>query len=447
VPWVPIGLQRSALVAVRRSHYVLGVADIPTGRLGRLARLAALGTRATAGKLVSGDANGAALARAAVDTLGSMRGLALKIGQMASYVDGYVPPAYRESFERTLQTLRSAAPAMTEGAAARVVREELGDAPERLFAEWSAAPFAAASIGQVHRARLFDGRLVAVKVQYEDVARAVAADLSNASMLTSLLGPLGSKFAVKEQMGEMRARFEEELDYRHEASEQTLFRSIWQGDPQVRIPEVVAERSGRRVITSELVGGLTFDDACAAPAADRARWVETLWRFVFGSLLRHGLFNADPHPGNYVFAPNGGVYFLDFGCTRHLEARQVCLSVRAHRAAQARDLDAFYATFDEMLHTVPGDHRRRVRSYAQKCFAPLFADGPYRFTRAYTTDLWDELVEHSLAMARGARTDYMPLPAEHLFLNRLQVGFYSVLARLDVTVDYRAIEERLLPRA
>ncbi len=100
--------------------------------------------------------------------------------------------------------------------------------------------------------------------------------------------------------------------------------------------EVVAERSCRRVITSELVAGLTFDEACAAPAADRARWGETLWRFVFGSLLGHGLFNADPHPGNYVFAPDGGVYFLDFGCTRHLEARQVGLSVRSASTRSSR---------------------------------------------------------------------------------------------------------------
>jgi predicted unusual protein kinase regulating ubiquinone biosynthesis (AarF/ABC1/UbiB family) len=373
-----------------------------------------------------------------------MRGLALKIGQMASYVDGYVPPDYQGSFERTLRTLRDAAPAMSEESAARVVQAELGDAPERLFVEWSKAPFAAASIGQVHKARIADGRAVAVKVQYEEVARAVQSDLSNASMLTGLLGPIGSKFGVKDHMRELRARFEEELDYAHEAKQVGRFRAIWIDDPLVRIPAVIAERSARRVLTTELVTGLTFEEACAAPEAERARWAETLWRFVFGSLLVHGLFNADPHPGNYLFAPDGAVHFLDFGCTRVLSAERVAGSVAAHRAAAAGDEAAFFEAFEAMVPTVPGEHRRRVRSYVTKCFEPLFARGPFRITRKYTTELWEELVDHSIAMAKGKRGEWVPMPAEHLFLNRLQLGFYSVLARLDVAVDYRALEAKFL---
>ena len=352
--------------------YLLPMAeDVPVGRLGRLARLAALGSRAAASRVVGSDANGEALARAAVDTLGTMRGLALKIGQMASYVDGYVPPQYQGTFERTLRTLRSAAPAMSEEAAARVVLSELGDVPESLFAEWSKTPFAAASIGQVHRARLNDGRAVAVKVQYEGVDRAVRADLSNASTLTSLLGPLGGKFGVREQMRELRERFEEELDYRHEAEEQARFRSIWEGDGAVEIPSVIADRSARRVMTTELVTGLSFEAACAAPQEEREAWAKTLWRFVFGSLLVHGLFNADPHPGNYIFRAGGGVTFLDFGCTRHILDRQVRLSRAAHLAAGKGDDAGFCEAFDEMLHTIPGEHRRRVHAYARKCFEPI----------------------------------------------------------------------------
>jgi predicted unusual protein kinase regulating ubiquinone biosynthesis (AarF/ABC1/UbiB family) len=333
-----------------------------------------------------------------------MRGLALKIGQMASYVDGYVPPEYQPSFERTLKKLRNAAPSMSAEAAARVVAEELGGPPERLFAEWSTEPFAAASIGQVHRARLHDGRPVAVKVQYEGVDRAVRADLSNASTLTRLLGPLGGKFGVKDQMRELRERFEEELDYRHEAEEQERFREVWDGDGAITIPAVVAQRSARRVMTSELVTGIGFDAACEASPEERAAWAKTLWRFVFGSLLVHGLFNADPHPGNYVFQRDGRVAFLDFGCTRHIGDRQVGLSRAAHRAAATGDDAAFCEAFDTMLHTVPGEHRRRVHSYARKCFEPIWAGaGAYRFTQKYTSELWHELVEHSVAMAKAPR--------------------------------------------
>ncbi len=418
------------------------VVDLPTGRLRRFAHLAALGTRAAAGRLL--EADGVGVARAAADTFGTLRGLALKMGQMASYVDGCIPEGHREAFERTLAVLRDAAPAMNEEQARRVVHAELGADPEGLFAQWSPAPFAAASIGQVHRARLGDGREVAVKVQYDEVAKAVASDLSNAAMLGGLLGPLGGKFGVRDHLAEMRARFGEELDYRHEAARQAEFARIWQGDSRVRIPAVVPERSSRRVLTSELALGLDFEGACSADERDRAAWAATLWRFVFGSFLGHGLFNADPHPGNYLFAPDGAVWFLDFGCTRALPPERVVFSVKAHEAATRGDEDALAHAMEELLRIPPGDQRRRVRSYVRACFAPLLARGPYRITRPYCKALFDELVEHAFGMARGSRKEFAPLPADLLFLNRLQFGFYSVLARLDVEVDYAAVERQVL---
>jgi predicted unusual protein kinase regulating ubiquinone biosynthesis (AarF/ABC1/UbiB family) len=420
------------------------VSDIPTGRLRRLGRLASLGTRAVGQGLFAADAQGIALARATLDTLGSMRGLALKVGQMASYVDGCVPEDYREAFEGALASLRDGAPSMSEAQAARVVAAELGAAPERLFAEWSPRPFAAASIGQVHRARLFDGRLVAVKVQYEKISQAVAADLANAGMLTGLLGPLGSKFGVREQMAELRARFGEELDYLHEAESQTRFATIHAGDPLIVVPEVIAERSSRRVLTSTLATGLGFEAARARPEAERAAWAATMWRFVFTSLLGHGLFNADPHPGNYVFQPDGAVCFLDFGCTRELSRERVDLLATAHRAAVRGDEEGLYAAFRELLGTPAGEQERRVRSYVQACFQPLLARGPYRITRAYAKELWDEMAQTALVQAWGSRKEFAALPPDLLFMNRLQLGFYSVLARLDVAVDYRAAEEAWL---
>jgi predicted unusual protein kinase regulating ubiquinone biosynthesis (AarF/ABC1/UbiB family) len=390
------------------------------------------------------DVEGSALAKAAVDTLGSMRGLALKVGQMASYVDGCVPDDYKDAFERTLASLRDGAPSMTETQAARVVAGELGDAPAHLFAEWTPRPFAAASIGQVHRARLHDGRLVAVKVQYEEVAKAVASDLANASMMTSLLGPLASKFGMREQMAELRARFAEELDYEHEAAMQARFASLHGGDLTIRVPAVVPERTSRRVLTSELVTGIAFEEARARPTHERAAWAATLWRFVFGSLLRGGLFNADPHPGNYLFQPAGAVAFLDFGCTRVLPADRVARIARAHRAAVAGDEAALFDAFRRMLGVPEGEQDRRMRSYVKACFQPLTARGPFRVTRGYAKALWDELAQGALVQAWASKKEFVPMPADLLFLNRLQLGFYSVLARLDVEVDYAAIEREWL---
>jgi predicted unusual protein kinase regulating ubiquinone biosynthesis (AarF/ABC1/UbiB family) len=434
----------------KKATTVIG-AKIPTSRLGRLARLAALGTRAGAGQVAAalgGDPSGDAVAAAAADALGTMRGLALKLGQMASYVDGVVPERQREAYERTMKSLRDAAPSMSPEAAARVVEEELGAPPDALFASFSPEPFASASIGQVHRARLADGREVAVKVQYEGVARAVASDLSNASLFGALLGPIGTRFKANEQIAELRARFEEELDYGHEAARQrefaALFTRLGFGDT-VRIPAVVDDRSSRRVLTTELAEGIGFEAACAAPEDERRLWAEALWTFVFGSLLQGGLFNADPHPGNYLFPPGRTAWFLDFGCTRALAPERFAQVRAAHAAATLHDPDGLVAAAVEMFDMrASGPQFDLLRDYICRCFAPILARGPYRITRAIARDLYDRGVANAVTMARGSRKDFETLPAEWLFFNRLQLGFYSVLARLDVEVDYNRLDAEML---
>jgi len=298
--------------------------DLPTSRLGRLVRFAGLGTRAGLEKIAGKfgrSGSEAALAAAAAKALGTMRGLALKLGQMASYVDGFVPEEHRQLYEDAMRSLRDAAPTMPTEAVRRVVESELGRPPESLFAEWCEAPIASASLGQVHRACLHDGRQVAVKVQYEGVADAVAADLANSEILGTLLRPVSSKFGLAEQLAEMRARFLEELDYLHEAQAQKSFAAVFTAASQIKIPAVIHELTSRRVLTTELATGLKFDAACSSNEEDRKAWAETLWRFVFANLLGPGFFNADPHPGNYLFGPQGRVCFLDFGCTRTLSER------------------------------------------------------------------------------------------------------------------------------
>jgi len=245
-------------------------------------------------------------------------------------------------------------------------------------------------------------------------------------------------------MAELRARFAEELDYTHEAEVQSRFAAIHTGDATIRVPAIVLGRTTRRVLTSELATGLDFDAARARPPEERAAWAATLWRFVFGSLLGHGLFNADPHPGNYLFQPAGVVAFLDFGCTRQLSPDRATDIVEAHRAAARGDEEALFEAFRRMLGVPSGQQERRMRSYVQACFEPLLARGPYRITREYAKSLWDELAQGALVQAWGSRKEFVPLPADLLFLNRLQLGFYSVLARLDVAVDYGALEAEWL---
>jgi predicted unusual protein kinase regulating ubiquinone biosynthesis (AarF/ABC1/UbiB family) len=418
---------------------------IPQSRVGRLARLAALGARAGVSLLAGDDRErGAVAAEHAARVLGNLRGLAAKVGQMASYVDGLVPPEHAGAFEASLKALRSQAPTSSPSEIRAVVEEELGAPVDRLFAEWTDVPIASASIGQVHAARLEDGREVAVKVQHPGIGRAVESDLANAAILESLAGIAGGKrFDARAMLEVVRARFREELDYAHEAASLTHFARLHAGDEAVRVPELVADRSSRRVLTTELARGLSFDEACAAPERERAAWAGTMWRFVFKGTLVGGVLNADPHPGNYVFHEAGQVTFLDYGCTQPLGERRA-RAVGVHRAALARDEAAFARAVANMVASKPGPLEDLAVRYTRDCFKPLF-DSPYRVTKRFAGSLVGGMREMALVARKLPDAQFFTMPPEMVFINRLQFGFYSVLARLDVEVDYAAVERDFIP--
>lgn len=415
---------------------------LPTGRLGRLARLAGVGARAGASLLLSRGGDDAALQ--AAEVLGTLRGLAAKLGQMVSYVDGLVPEEQRESYERAMGKLQAAAATSPPEAVRRLVESELGAPLDRLFAEWEARPIASASIGQVHRARLEDGREVAVKVQHPGIAHALESDLLNAGVLEAAIGLLGlRRLGTDRMLDEVRARFREELDYRLEASRQQIFAEVHAGDPQIRIPAVIGERSTARVLTTELVGGLRLDDAARADEDAREAWCRTLWRFVYKGTIVGGLFNADPHPGNYFFGPEGQVTFLDFGCVQLAEPGRQDLARVLHRAAAEGD-DASFATAGRtMLKTRGGAYEAMVLKYLRRAFEPQ-RRSPFRITRAYVAELVEELKGMAMASRKIDDGSFVPMPPGVFFMNRLQFGFYSVLARLDAEVDYAAVERDFL---
>lgn len=421
-----------------------GDGSLPTGRLGRVVRLASVGARAGAGLLLTKSGNGAA--EYAAEVLGTLRGLAAKVGQTLSYVDGIVPEAQRETYERALGKLRDAAPRSAPEAVRRVLEEELGAPVDRLFQSFDERPFASASIGQVHRALLFDGRSVAVKVQHPGIASAIESDLENAGVLEPLVATFGPKgMNAKAAYDEVAARFREELDYELEAERQLQFSALHEGDPRIRIPAVVRERSTRRVLTTELVEGGSFESATAASEGERRAWAETLWRFVFKGNLVGAMFNADPHPGNYLFGPEGRVTFFDFGCVQPISAERLPTARAMHLAALARDERTFAEQAAILLGTRGGEYGTRAVAYSRRCFEPMFGS-PFHITREYTTSLVTEVRElKRLFWAKD--NSFVMLPPAMLLLNRLQFGFYSVLARLDVRVDYAAVERTFMQEA
>ena len=230
-------------------------------------------------------------------TLGTMKGVLMKLGQMASYVDDGLSPAAR----RTLSRLQDSVPPMSPELAAQVITEELGQPPEQAFATWDPEPIAAASIGQVHRAITHDGRAVAVKVQYPGIAETIEADLGNVALLRRMLKVTAPAQDVDALIAELRERVVEELDYRREARNQQLFVDYFDGHPTIHVPRIVPELSTRRVVTSELADGARFAELASWSQAERDLAAETIYRFVFRSLYELHAFNGDPHPGNYLF--------------------------------------------------------------------------------------------------------------------------------------------------
>src|SRR5688500_3409642 len=189
--------------------------------------------------------------------LGGMKGAIMKAGQMLSFIADGLPP----EAQAALATLQQDVPPMAPSLAAGVIREELGADPEDVFLEWNPVPLGAASIGQVHRAVTKDGRIVAVKVQYPGVDKAIKSDLDNAEMMYGLFASFALKnLDVKSLVDELRERMADELDYRLEARLQTEFAERYEGHPFIRIPKIVPELSTQRVLVSEWVDGLRFDE-------------------------------------------------------------------------------------------------------------------------------------------------------------------------------------------
>jgi predicted unusual protein kinase regulating ubiquinone biosynthesis (AarF/ABC1/UbiB family) len=367
---------------------------------------------------------------------------------MASYVDGLAPPGYEEKFQRVLARLQQQAPPLSPDAAVRVVREDLGAPPQDIFAEWEREPFAAASVGQVHRALTRGGERVAVKVQYPGIDVAIENDLKSLSLLESMIAPLGRRYQSRETLDELRTVFLAEVDYRLEAEAAEAFRSVHREDDEIVIPRVMHSLSTKRVLTQELVAGDDYATFCAtASQSDRDAAGRTLARFMFRALYGHGLLYADPHPGNYRFLGGGRVAFLDFGCHKRLPPELVAGMKRYVVALQQHDMDEFYRACVEVLGYDPSDAPswQLYTEYTKLVLRPLVVDEPFRYTKEYARESVAFLVRggRDIVFKPDEALPNLPaplrLPADFTFVNRLQWGFASVLAGLRAEANWRRL--------
>lgn len=374
------------------------------------------------------------------ELLGGLKGAIMKLGQMLSIVAENLPEVYQQA----LRGLQQSAPPMAAHLVAEVVKAELGQPPERAFFEFSPEPVAAASIGQVHRARLFDGTPVAVKVQYPGVDVAIRADLDNAFLLYSAARALAPGIDPEPVVSELRERMGDELDYRIEAANQEEFRAAYEGHPWVRIPAVHREVSTARVLVSEWVSGRSFYELLDEPQEVRNRVGEQLFRFWAGSVSRMLLFNADPHPGNYFFEDDGAIWFLDFGLVKRFQTEEIeNLKDRVVALRSGRD-DAVIAAIEQHGWLRPRakiDYQRMVQ-LARLSVLPLVEHKPFTYTREYISETIDAMF--NIDGPYGDVIRQMTLPRNQLMLTRIHLGLGGLFTKLGATADWASILDEYL---
>ena len=370
-----------------------------------------------------------AAAEELVELLGSMKGAAMKLGQVLSTVDLVaLPEEERERVKAKLAELRDAVEPVPFSDVRKVIEADLGVPLREAFADVEEEAFAAASIGQVHRAQTHDGRTVAVKVQYPGVAEAVDADLRSLPLLFPLLRRLAPGLDLGSIATEVRERLTEELDYELEAQRHRRMARAFRGHPFVWVPAVDTALSGRRVLVTEYVEGRGFEEVKRLGEAERDRFGEIVYRFFFGTLARLSISLGDPHPGNYLLADDGRVAFLDFGLLRevspeHLEGeRALGIAIADGDAAAVFERMASLGYLPDPDAFEPESLLAQLRALGWM-FVPDFR----RLDGAYARELMEVGAPGSPWFEQMRR---QTLPPESLLLRRMEGLLLSVLAEL-----------------
>lgn len=420
-----------------RDRFGLSARPVPTSRLGRIWKTgrSAAGMGAALWSARKADPDGLDLEQISqiVLKLGELRGLAMKGGQILSYVDPSLPPELRG----LLSVLQTSAPASEWSSVEAAMRAGLGVRAEALLAGMERTPVAVASIGQVHRGKLPDGTEVAIKVRHPGIDVALRGDFASAatgSVFARLFAPGAN---VQSFIDEARTAILEECDFTLEASRQSTFERIFEADDTIAIPHVEAAWCAPSVLTTRWLPGRSITQLLASnpTQAERDRLGVALFRFYVGTLYRHGLFHADPHPGNYGFREDGRVVVYDFGCVRSFEPDIVRALAQMIAAVRSDDLRAMTSAFEAFGAKPPQDaqSQQHVRSLLRGFFEPVLQSGAHRIEPGAAVEARQLLKDKRVLMK-------LRLPGRLLFLFRLRFGVYSVLSELGACADWAALE-------
>jgi predicted unusual protein kinase regulating ubiquinone biosynthesis (AarF/ABC1/UbiB family) len=394
------------------------------GRLGRYARVGAsvgglaarLAGERYLGFTLDRDKHAAELRGA----LGGLKGPLMKAAQLLATIPDALPPEYA----RELAQLQANAPAMGWAFVRRRMASELGPDWQSKFARFDKEASFAASLGQVHRAVLHDGRDVAVKLQYPDMASALEADLNQLKLV----------FAV---------RLREELDYRREAKHVALYRLMLRDEPNVHVPDVVPEHSTDRLLTMDWLAGEPLLNWKARSQEERDALAVNMFRAWYVPFYRSGVIHGDPHLGNYTVRPDGSVNLMDFGCVRIFPPRFVRGSIELYRALMSDDQDRAVAAYEDWGFS--GLSREMIavlNRWAAFLYGPLMDDRPRRLTEGMAEGFGRDMAQNVFGELRkmgGVRP-----PREFVFMDRAAIGLGAVFIHLRASINWHRLFESLI---
>jgi predicted unusual protein kinase regulating ubiquinone biosynthesis (AarF/ABC1/UbiB family) len=424
------------------------------GRAGLLGGVAAgaaarqLGTRA-ANTMRSEEEAQDALGRQALETadrlvrvLGGMKGAAMKVGQTLSVLDpGMVPGPYRDEFQAKLAQLQTMAPTVSFKDMRKVIERDLGEPLRSAFRDFDEEPVAAASIGQVYRATLHDGRPVAVKVQYPGIKDVVRADLKNLGILLRLAARFAPGLDTKEIAEEITERITEELDYELEAVNHRALAREYRGHPFIVVPRVITELCRERVIVTEFVEGRKFAEIRGDDDEQRSRWGEILFRFYVNGPYRHLLLNGDPHPGNSLFLADGRVAFIDFGFFKRQTPEDVADQLEILKACYAQDAERlFELTVEQGI--ISKRRRDMVGPLMEKYRAATWWFLEDREVRLTAKDVTKVMLEHG-DMRKGGFGD-LRLPSNQIVTLRAFGLVFGILGQLEADNNWYRIGREVI---
>lgn len=402
-----------------------------SARIGRVAQVGANMTGAVVARATGADQT--ALAKTLRQALGRSKGPLMKVAQLLSTIPDLLPQAYAEEFSK----LQAHAPPMGWPFVQRRMRAELGENWETKFASFDRTAAAAASLGQVHRATAHDGRALACKLQYPDMASAVEADLGQLRTLLGLFKSMDKTIDSTEAVEEVGERLREELDYERELKHMRLFSLMLADDPRIKMPEPLEELSTKRLLTMTWLEGRGLMHWLEEPQELRNRIAELLFKAWWGPMTHYGVIHGDPHLGNYALTDNAErLHLLDFGCVRIFPARFLDGVVGLWRGLKASDMEQVVHSYEIWgFKNLNAELIEALTMWARFIYGPLLEDR----VRTIADDVPPSQYGRREAFEVRKRLKTLGpvlIPREFVFMDRAAIGLGAAFLHLRAELNF-----------